>query len=70
MAENLRVHSGSLFEPNMVEAMCQLVNKDGFWYSMDVNSIEQMAVDFEINHFYDKELDLDGVIQLARFLAK
>lgn len=70
VAENLRVHSGSLFEPNMVEAMCQLVNKDGFWYSMDVNSIEQMVVDFEINHFYDKELDLDGVIQLARFLAK
>ncbi|WP_133182127.1 HD-GYP domain-containing protein [Shewanella decolorationis] len=70
VAENLMAHSGTLFEPEMVKAMCQLVKKDGFWYNMDASHIALLGLEFEANNFYDKELDLEGVKQLARFLAR
>jgi len=70
VAENLLAHSGTLFEPEMVNAICQLVKKDGFWYNMDATHIELLGLEFKANHFYDKELDIDGVKQLARFLAR
>lgn len=70
VADNLRAHSEVLFEPQMVLAMCQLVSKDGFWYNMNSVHIEQMALDFEVNQLYDKELGIEGVKQLARFLAR
>lgn len=70
VAENLLAHSGTLFEPEMVNAMCQLVKKDGFWYNMDASHIELLGLGFEANHFYDKQLDIEGVKQLARFLAR
>ncbi|QYJ79709.1 HD-GYP domain-containing protein [Shewanella acanthi] len=70
VTENLLAHRETLFKPEMVDAMCQLVNKDGFWYNMEPAHIEKMALDFKENYFYDSELSLDGVIQIARFLAK
>ncbi|ASK70115.1 hydrolase [Shewanella bicestrii] len=70
VADNLLAHSGVLFEPNMVAAMCQLVSKDGFWYNMEAAHIEQMALEFEANQLYDKQLDLEGVKQISRFLAR
>ncbi|KXF80766.1 HD-GYP domain-containing protein [Enterovibrio coralii] len=70
IAENLRSFSGTLFNSNMVEVMCSLVHQDGFWFSMDIDHIESLAVSFDNDPEYDQLLSLDEMIQVGMFLAK
>lgn len=63
-------HSDSVFEPNMVQHMTELVDKDDFWFSMKPKYIEEMYFRMEPVPFFSAKVDLDGTIDIAEFFAK
>ncbi|MDD1780200.1 HD domain-containing protein [Enterovibrio sp. ZSDZ35] len=70
IAENIRTQAGFLFNDVMVEAMCGLILKEGFWFSMETDHIESLALSFDNDPNYDQLLTLDEMTEVAMFLAK
>ncbi|WED24851.1 HD domain-containing protein [Vibrio sp. JC009] len=70
ISEHLNKQSGTMFEPGMVDAMCELVTMEGFWYNMDPSYIELLAVAEESDQDYCHNLPISEVIQLAKFIAR
>lgn len=68
--QSLRAYAGTLFRPDFVEAMCQLIATDGFWYKMDVEHIESIALSFDADTWYDQMLTIPELTEVATFLAK
>ncbi|NAW59854.1 MULTISPECIES: HD-GYP domain-containing protein [unclassified Vibrio] len=63
-------NSGTLFEPNMVQHLCELVDNDDFWFSMESHYIEDMALHFEPVPFFSAQMGLEETIHIAEFLAQ
>lgn len=68
--QGLRMYAGSLFRPDFVEAMCQLIATDSFWYKMDVEHIESTALSFDADPWYDQTLTITELMEVAMFLAR
>ena len=60
---------GHHFEPNFVDAMLTLVQQDGFWFSMNAERIEIMALEFSAFEPFKNSLNMDEITDLALFLA-
>ncbi|MGL1956162.1 MAG: HD domain-containing protein [Colwellia sp.] len=69
ISDNILEKSGDVFHPAMAEAMASLVSQDGFWYSMDADNIEQIALNFQLDNQYEQILSMSDVKKLAMFLA-
>ncbi|MDG3085822.1 HD domain-containing protein [Vibrio hannami] len=70
IAEHIKSQAGTMFNPEMVEAMEQLIFMDGFWYNMDTAYIEVQALSEDSDGEYSGELSINDVKQMARFLAR
>ncbi|WED23983.1 HD domain-containing protein [Vibrio sp. JC009] len=70
ISEHVTGQASTMFDPEMVKAMNELIFTDGFWYNMDTSYIEIQAISGAAGEEYSKQLDLNDVIQLARFLAR
>lgn len=70
IAEQIREHAGTLFHPQMVNAMCDILATDGFWFKMDTNHIESMALSFDADGWYNQMLSVPEITEVATFLAK
>ncbi|MGY3572466.1 HD domain-containing phosphohydrolase [Vibrio paucivorans] len=68
--DQLTSNAGELFETNMVQHMCELVDNDDFWFSMNCEYIEALSRQLEPVPFYGTNLGLDETIELAEFIAK
>ncbi|RRJ82636.1 HD-GYP domain-containing protein [Aestuariirhabdus litorea] len=69
IGENILSNAGEIFHPELANSMVELINLDGFWYTMEANAIEQIGTGFSYGSHYDRQLVMDEVIELARFLA-
>lgn len=69
MIDELNVHRGTLFCPEYVDVLSQLVKKDGFWFAMDSTHIETIPLHFEHLDWLRQDLSLPLLIQLGRFIA-
>ncbi|WP_375748436.1 HD domain-containing phosphohydrolase [Vibrio sp. HN007] len=70
ISEHIKSQSGTMFNPEMVNAMEELIFMDGFWYNMDTAYIEVQALSEDAKGDYSGELSIDDVKQMARFLAR
>lgn len=70
ISERLLENSGSLFHPGMVKAMLELVSTDGFWFAMEYQHIESMALGFNLYQKFNGRLDLNQFEELALLLAR
>ncbi|MBV7298064.1 HD domain-containing phosphohydrolase [Enterovibrio paralichthyis] len=70
IGESIRAKAGTMFCPEMVEVMCELIDTDGFWFKMDVNHIEMMAQSFDADEWYNQKLSIEQITEVATFLAK
>ncbi|WP_394250040.1 HD-GYP domain-containing protein [Vibrio profundi] len=59
-----------LFEPNLVQHMCELVDTDDFWFSMEINYIESMSSKLAPIPFFSQHMSLDETISFGEFIAK
>ncbi|MCC2521606.1 HD-GYP domain-containing protein [Vibrio coralliilyticus] len=66
----LTANAGILFEPNMVQHMCELIDNDDFWFSMESRYIETMASRFPSVPFFSSRLGLEDTIAVAEFFAQ
>lgn len=69
IADNIRSNINTLFEPSMAQAMIELCLTDGFWFGMDAENIEQIALNFNNKKWLDNQLSLKQVTELAHFMA-
>ncbi|MCE2570910.1 HD-GYP domain-containing protein [Motilimonas eburnea] len=69
MAAELAQHKGSLFNPVFVDALVKRTAKDGFWYSMVPEHIENLPHQFQALDWLQVHLSLNSLIELARFIA-
>jgi len=69
IADNIREYKGTLFHPDMVDAMVELILTDSFWFGMEPSNIEQIGLNFSNNDWFDKTLSLEALTELAQFLA-
>ncbi|WP_045956772.1 HD-GYP domain-containing protein [Vibrio galatheae] len=66
---SLKKNSGSTFRPDYVDALCTLVEKDGFWFAMEPENIEALPLGFSHLDWLQKDLSLHDLVQLGRFIA-
>ncbi len=69
ISEHLLECSGIQFKPELVCAMASLVQKDGFWFAMEPESIEVMPLRFKHLDWLERELTVDSLLNLARLIA-
>lgn len=67
---DLMRHVNTVFEPNMVQHMTELVDKDDFWFSMQPDYIEDMYFRMNPVSFLSGRIGLEGTIAIAEFFAK
>ena len=65
----LKQNSGNIFRPDYVDAICKLVDKDGFWFAMEPENIEAIPLTFTHLEWLQKDLTLHDLVQLGRFIA-
>ncbi len=70
ISDSIKAKSGTLFCPEMVEAMCGIIETDGFWFKMEVEHIESMALTFDADEWYNQMLSVEQITEVATFLAK
>ena len=70
ICDELIHHADTVFEPNMVQHMTELVDKDDFWFAMKPRYIEEMYFRMQPVPFFSGRVDLDGTIEIAEFFAK
>ncbi len=70
IADEIRRHAGSLFDPEQAEAMAELAMVDGFWYTMDQGFIENIGAQLGRDGAYDMPLSITETINLARFMSQ
>ena len=68
--EELDENSGSLFEPNLVTCMSELINSDDFWFSMQPEYIETLASRFPSVPFFASRMGLEDSISVAELFAE
>ena len=68
--ECLTNSAGTLFESNLVQHMCELVDNDDFWFSMDISYIEIMSSKFSAVPFFSQKMTLGETIAFGEFIAK
>ncbi|WP_367990381.1 HD domain-containing phosphohydrolase [Vibrio sp. NTOU-M3] len=68
--QELTQNTHTLFEPNTVQHMCELVDNDEFWFAMKREYIEVMISQLAPFPFFDAHLTLEDTIQLAELSAK
>ncbi|MBW3695860.1 HD domain-containing protein [Vibrio sp. T187] len=66
----LTVSAGTLFESNLVQHMCELVDNDDFWFSMDISYIDIMSSKLAPIPFFSQHMSLDETIAFGEFIAK
>ena len=69
ISDELNKRSGTLFRPEYVEVLCELVTKDGFWFAMEPENIESIPLHFTHLEWLHKDLSMHDLIQLGRFIA-
>lgn len=69
IAEHIQANKSSLFNPKMADAMVELCMTDAFWFEMEAESIEQIALSFNGAKWLDQSLDINQITELAMFLA-
>lgn len=67
--ERLTEQADLLFETNLVQHMCELVDTDDFWFSMDVSYIQIMSDRFKPVPFFSQQMSLDETVAFAEFIA-
>lgn len=70
IAEAVLANSGTLFNPDMCEAMVKLIMTDGFWFAMESENIETIGLSFENIDWLQKQLTIEDLNSLGLFLAK
>lgn len=71
IAKSILQLSGTMFEPNQVQHMLELVDSDDFWFSMDPRYIEKsLAQRFSPVPFFSQQLDLEETIEVAELFAQ
>ncbi|MBU2896660.1 HD-GYP domain-containing protein [Vibrio hepatarius] len=70
IANELVENSGSLFEPNLVACMSELIHNDDFWFSMRPEYIETMASRFPSVPFFSARMGLENSISVAELFAE
>lgn len=66
----LTANAGSMFEPNQVERMSELIVCDDFWFSMEARYIESLSNSFSHMPFFTSEIGLEGSIEVAELFAQ
>nr|WP_070971626.1 HD-GYP domain-containing protein [Vibrio sonorensis] len=69
ITDKLIANRGSVFRPDLVDAMLKLVSKDGFWFSMEPEHIERIPQSFTHLDWLMDGLSLDSILQLGTFIA-
>ncbi|MEH0759196.1 HD domain-containing protein [Vibrio sp. 16] len=69
IAEQLRQYKGTLFRPDYIEAMSELTNRDGFWFSMEPENIEAIPLSFTHLDWLQQDLTIDNLVELGTFIA-
>ncbi|KJY84501.1 metal-dependent phosphohydrolase [Vibrio galatheae] len=64
----LQANAGTMFEPNQVVAMAELVACDDFWFSMEARHIESLSDTFL--PLYHSPIGLDESIEVAELFAQ
>ncbi|MFS1955586.1 HD-GYP domain-containing protein [Vibrio cyclitrophicus] len=67
--ERLTEQADEMFETNLVQHMCELVDLDDFWFSMEIPYIENMRDNFEPVPFFSQQMSLDETVAFAEFIA-
>ncbi|MGD8109310.1 HD domain-containing phosphohydrolase [Vibrio sp. TRT 17S01] len=65
----LNEQKGKLFRPDLVETLAILMKKDGFWYSMVPEHIENIPILFKHLDWLQTDLSLTKLVALGRFIA-
>ncbi|NVD06808.1 HD domain-containing protein [Vibrio sp. JPW-9-11-11] len=69
ISNELTRRSGTLFRPEYVKVLNELVEKDGFWFAMEPENIESIPLQFTHLEWLQKNLSMQDLIQLGRFIA-
>jgi len=70
IVEEVQARSGTLFKPEYCQALVELVELEGFWYSMNQEFIEDIGISLNSSGTYDMRLSIAEVINLAMFLSR
>ncbi len=63
-------NAGTLFNPDMCDAMVQLIMTDAFWFAMESEHIETIGLQFENIDWLQKQLTIEDMNSLGLFLAR
>ena len=66
----LETNAGSMFEPEQVHHMAELVVCDDFWFSMEARYIESLSNNFLHMPCFASEIGLEGSIEVAELFAQ
>lgn len=66
----LKANSGTMFEPNQVEKMSDLIACDDFWFSMEARYIENLSNTFSKMPLFSSDIGLEGSIEVAELFAQ
>lgn len=67
--DNVLAHSGTMFNPDYCEAIRELSQKEGFWFSMDQGFIEDIGFSMVGDTSYDAPVAMGEVINLAKMMS-
>ncbi|MBE4598543.1 HD-GYP domain-containing protein [Vibrio navarrensis] len=70
IADSVMAHAGTLFNPDMCQAMVPLIMTDGFWFAMESENIETIGLGFDHIDWLQKQLTVQDLMALGLFLAR
>ncbi|MDF2154640.1 HD domain-containing phosphohydrolase [Vibrio sp. CAU 1672] len=70
IADCVADNAGTLFHPEMCEAMIKLIMTDGFWFAMESENIETIGLRFDNIAWLQKQLTIEDMNSLGLFLAR
>ena len=70
MTSELLLHAGTMFEPQFVKYMNELIECDDFWFSMDSRHIESIAYKFSSLPLFANQVGLEESIEVAELFAQ